>query len=368
MPKELKSELREEFIRKLEAENLTTFFVATHPKYSTSVFRFTKEPTHVAVPYVWKYGLAKERLLELGEILPPEEAERRNINFVNPVLKQYFPSISAATLPTLRGGIQMLKPGERAYTHRHTANAFRFVLEAPAEGAFTIVEGFKLPMRPGDVILTPNWTWHDHHNEGNRPVIWFDGLDVITAYWLGAVFYQDFSDVNVDKYQKINYTNEEVIAKYLAMKPTFESPPSHLPSSNNPLFYYPYSSVRNSLIKLAEKGKGDPYYGIELEYINPTNGSSAFPTMSLKIRLIKGKEELKPIRRTENRIFVVFEGTARFEIEGQKYSVEPFDIIAIPSWRKYSIENTGNDNLIIFSYSDEPLFKAVGVMREKKEE
>ncbi|WP_338603022.1 cupin domain-containing protein [Sulfolobus tengchongensis] len=357
-----------DFISKIDKEYLTTFFAATHPKYSTSVFRFTKEPTHVAVPYVWKYKLAKERLLELAEILPPEEAERRNINFVNPGLKQYFPAIAAATLPTLRGGIQMLKPGERAYTHRHTANAFRFVLESPSEGAYTIVEGHKLPMRPGDVILTPNWTWHDHHNEGSSYAIWFDGLDVITAYWLGGVFYQDFGDVNVDKYQKIENTNEDVMAKYLGVKPTFETLPSHLPSSDNPLFYYPYSLIRNSLVRLAGKGKGDPYYGIELEYINPTNGSPAFPTMSLKIRLIRGKDELKPIRRTENRIFIVFEGSGTFEIEGQKYVVEPYDVIAIPSWKKYSIRNDSNENLIVFSYSDEPVFKALGFMREKKEE
>ncbi|MDH3350563.1 MAG: hypothetical protein OEM51_03370, partial [Gammaproteobacteria bacterium] len=100
---------REEFIEDLIANNFTTFFVATHPKYSTSnpAFRFTPTPVSVAVPYSWSYADARERLMHLSSLLTAEEAERRNINFVNPALKDFMP---AAALPTLRGGIQLLLP------------------------------------------------------------------------------------------------------------------------------------------------------------------------------------------------------------------------------------------------------------------
>ena len=32
---------------------------------------------------------------------------------------------------------------------------------------------------PGDLILTPSWSWHGHvHPGGEEPVVWMDGLDV----------------------------------------------------------------------------------------------------------------------------------------------------------------------------------------------
>ena len=33
-------------------------------------------------------------------------------------------------------------------------------------------------MEEGDLITTPNWTWHDHYNGSDESVIWLDGLDV----------------------------------------------------------------------------------------------------------------------------------------------------------------------------------------------
>ena len=56
-------------------------------------------------------------------------------------------------------------PGEKARSHRHTPNALRLVLDA-APGAYTIVNGKRLPMAPNDVVLTPNWCWHGHGNDG----------------------------------------------------------------------------------------------------------------------------------------------------------------------------------------------------------
>jgi gentisate 1,2-dioxygenase len=67
-------------------------------------------------------------------------------------------------------------PGETAPAHRHRAFALRFIIEGSA--GFTAVEGEKIEMHRGDVILTPSWQWHDHGNEGTGPVIWLDGLDL----------------------------------------------------------------------------------------------------------------------------------------------------------------------------------------------
>jgi len=75
------------------------------------------------------------------------------------------------------------------------------------------------------------------------------------------------------------------------------------------------------------------------------------------------------MRVTENVVYVNFEGTAAFEVEEpvrQRFETEPFDVVVIPSWAKYRIINRGEEPLILFSYSDEPLFKAIGTYRKEK--
>ncbi|MEJ2171316.1 MAG: cupin domain-containing protein [Woeseiaceae bacterium] len=356
---------REAFVEDLVANNFTTYFVATHPKYSKSnpAFRFTPSPVSVAVPYSWSYSDARERLMSLSSLLTQEEAERRNINYVNPALKEFMP---AAALPTLRGGIQLLLPDEKAYAHRHSANAFRLVLEAPDTGAYTTVEGSRLPMSKGDLILTPNWTWHDHHNEGNSHVIWYDGLDVLMAYWIGGVFYEEMKDVTGDEYQSVLRESTSVTAAYgPGLVHRKQMYPDHIPVSDNTLIYYPYGKARQLLTDLADDGAGDPHEGVLVEYVNPLNNGPVFPSMGASIRLIRGKSTVEAMHRTENVIFITMEGSVTFHLpDNQTLTTQPHDVTAIPSWVPYSITNTENEPAVLVSQTDRPVFKALGFYRE----
>ena len=47
-------------------------------------------------------------------------------------------------------------------------------------------------MHPGDFIITPSWTWHDHGNPGTEPVVWMDGLDIQILQLFGAQFMENF--------------------------------------------------------------------------------------------------------------------------------------------------------------------------------
>src|SRR5207249_12133976 len=71
--------------------------------------------------------------------------------------------------------IQIVMPGEVARAHRHSGSALRLIIEG--KGGYTVVNGARLPMAPVDLVLTPNWTWHDHANDTHGPMIWLDGLD-----------------------------------------------------------------------------------------------------------------------------------------------------------------------------------------------
>lgn len=80
------------------------------------------------------------------------------------------------TTDTLYAGLQVINPGETAPAHKHSAFALRYIIEGSR--GFTSVDGQKMYMEKGDMILTPSWTFHDHGHEGEGPMIWLDGLDL----------------------------------------------------------------------------------------------------------------------------------------------------------------------------------------------
>lgn len=139
-------------------------------------------------PAHWTYELAKPALDAAGRFVNTELAERRNLILNNPAPGNTYP-----TVRTLVAAYQMVKSGETAKSHRHTANALRLVLDAKPD-TYTIVGGKKIPMEPGDVLLTPNWSWHAHANESDGDAYWMDFLDVPTVHLLGPMFFEHHPD------------------------------------------------------------------------------------------------------------------------------------------------------------------------------
>src|SRR5262249_56496876 len=97
-----------------------------------------------------------------------------------------LPGLSASN--TMVANIQIVLPGEIARAHRHSGSALRLIIEG--KGGYTVVNGARLPMAPGDLVLTPNWTWHDHANDTDAPMIWLDGLDTPLVRMLEAGVYE----------------------------------------------------------------------------------------------------------------------------------------------------------------------------------
>ena len=87
-------------------------------------------------------------------------------------------------------------PGEIARAHRHSAAALRLIIEG--KGGYTVVNGERVPMYPGDLVLTPNWCWHDHANDTDAPMIWLDGLDTPLVRMLEAGFYEEYPQERQD--------------------------------------------------------------------------------------------------------------------------------------------------------------------------
>ena len=94
-----------------------------------------------------------------------------------------------ATVRTLVAAYQMIRPGEVARSHRHTPNALRLILDS--HGTYTTVDGGqRVEMRPGDVLLTPNWCWHSHENVGREDCYWLGFLGVPTVHLLEPMFFR----------------------------------------------------------------------------------------------------------------------------------------------------------------------------------
>jgi len=200
----------------------------------------TPEPKTQMQPALWKFPEIEKLMLEAGDVITAEEAERRVLVLENPG----EPGKSRIT-NTLFAGIQLILPGEIADAHQHVASAIRFVLKG--KGAYTAVEGEKAEMEHGDFIITANWAPHDHGNPGKEPVMWLDVLDMPTINHFQASFASHFDE----KMQNVNHENGDSFERY-ATGVLPDGAPVHL--NRSPVINYPYAKMRPILERLAAEG------------------------------------------------------------------------------------------------------------------
>ena len=95
-------------------------------------------------------------------------------------------------------------------------------------------------MAPGDLILTPSWTYHDHGSEIGDPVIWLDGLDIPILQFLDAGFCENLAEDQ----QQVARPAGDALARYGANMLPVDYKPRVLTS---PVFVYPYERTREAL-------------------------------------------------------------------------------------------------------------------------
>ncbi len=145
-------------------------------------------PVTSVQPCLWKWVDVYESVVRAGEVISLENSERRVVRLVNPGLDKK----NGFATHTIQVSFQYVKPGENARAHRHTPAALRFVIQG--NGAYTTVNGQQCVMEPGDLILTPKLTWHDHSNDSKEPMLWLDGLDFPLVQALHQVMQERFTE------------------------------------------------------------------------------------------------------------------------------------------------------------------------------
>lgn len=317
------------------------------------------EPRRTAVPYLWNWSDIQPRLAVAATTVPIEECERRALVFSNPGLggKPYI-------TPTIFAAYSLYNPGEQAVVHRHTPNASRFVLEG--NGGFTTVNGEKMPLNRGDLVLTPNGCWHDHGNDGVEPVIWVDVLDVPLVESLNATMFEfDYVEGDEPKaVQSISAPAHYSTKLYSrgGLTPTFVDHRRGR-SEHSPMFIYRWADTRAALEAMSEL-PGSPYDAITVEYTNPVSGGPVMQTMSYRATLLRAGERTQVQRRTGSTVFVALEGTGKAVIDGQTFEWKPNDVFCVPSWSWFQLETTGGPSAL-YSVSDEPALRKLGYLRKQ---
>lgn len=317
----------------------------------------TAEPQVPSRPFRWRYDDLRDMLLESAGLITAEEAERRVLILENPGLTG-----ESKITETLYAGLQVITPGEIAPAHRHSAAALRFIIEG--SGAYTAVGGEKSYMEPGDFIVTPAWAWHDHGHEGSDPVVWLDVLDLPLISNLGAIFTEHYQN---NRYPETIPPQDSLYRYGMNMLPEgYERQNSY-----SPIFSYPYARSREALKQLKKHNSPlDPCHGLRMEYIDPTTGGPAMPTISTFIQLLPQGFQGARYRSSEGTVFSVIQGHGRFTVdvggEPQTFTFQPRDVLVIPCWYKYAIE--AESEAVIFSASDRVVQKKCGVWREWRED
>lgn len=333
---------RQAFYRRLAARH-------TPPLWEVFGSLFPPEPSPRAIPFLWRFDEIRPLLFEAGRLLTAREAERRVLVLENPGL----PGTSRVTT-SLYAGVQLILPGETAPCHRHAAAALRFVLEG--HGAYTAVEGERTIMHPGDFIVTPSWTWHDHGNLGGEPTIWLDGLDMPLVNLFDAAF----GERHPAETQPSTIPEGDSPARYGANMLPVDYTPAR---SSSPVFCYPYARTREVLHELARNGPVNECHGVKMRYINPATGGYPMPTIGAFVQLLPKGFRGKAYRQTDGTVYAAVEGRGRSRIGGAIFDWGPRDIFVVPPWT--AVAHEADEEAVLFSMSDRPAQQALGLWREE---
>jgi gentisate 1,2-dioxygenase len=222
----------------------------------------------------------------------------------------------------------------------------RFVVEG--EGGFTIVEGEKCPMEPGDLILTPSGLWHEHGHSSSGPVIWMDALDLPLVYALEASYaiegepqaVRNEADASQTRYRRSGLVPYSVLDRARA---------------HYPLIRFPWREAREALDGLAGAEV------VRLAYVNPETGAECLPVLGFSVVELRPGETARLPRHSASSVIQVVEGSGTVEIDGAALAFDARDTIAVPTHAEVRIENGSlSKPAFLFIVDDAPMQRKLG--------
>jgi gentisate 1,2-dioxygenase len=306
-------------------------------------------------PHIWRWKTLRDLAERSGDLVGIDRGgDRRVLSLSHPDLG----GLPFAT-HTLWGAVQFLRGGELAPAHRHTPAALRFVLEGT--GVWTLVNGDPVHMAPGDLVLTPSWAWHSHHNPGTEPMIWFDGLDLPLVRGLNAVFFEPGSE-ELSGYEPVPESRSEDLYGGAGLLPAGEQTAADQASGGSSrLLAYRWPAVDAALSRLIN---ASGQRAARVRYADPVTGQDVMPTVRAEMHRVLAGHRTPTTRTAGSGIWVAYRGSGATVIDGRRFRWTAGDMFVTPSWA--AVDHEATDDADLFLFSDAPTLEALGLARTEQ--
>ena len=305
-------------------------------------------PNPVSKPGNWAFDDLRPLLIRAGELTPVEKAERRVLVLSDP--GRGTGAMQATS--SIYVGMQLLLPGETAPAHRHTPSAARIIVEG--RGGYTVVDGEKLPMEEGDLVLTPGGEWHDHGHDGDEPVIWLDALDLPLFVYLEGSYAEEAplqAPSNRPDASEVEYLSSGLAPSRKLGERT----------RKYPMMRFPWSRTEAALRELA-KYAGD---GVaEVDFVNPETGEDVLPTMGFTAMMLKKGQEDAPPLRSSSAVFHVVKGSGKTMVGETEIEWGPKHTFSAPVFSK--LTHIATEDAFLVRVHDRPLQEKLGYYEERE--
>ena len=319
-----------------------------------------------AVPFLWRCAEDIEPILDRAvELVTMADSERRSLILMNPGLAP-----RRATVSTMYTAYRLNDANEIMPPHRHTPNAIRFGLKG--RGNFTGVDGENIVFGPGDMVLTPNDTWHNHGTVGNERALNLSVLDLPLVETLNAVYFEhDYTEMEggrlvAKKQQSERFSPDfsQRVYGYGGLRPRLAGKQARGAGTSSPMFVYRWDMMRE-LLERHRDADGDPHDGVMVEYVDPTTGQPVFRTMTFFAQMIPPGRTTLAVKTTASLLVSPFEGEGHARVDGERFDWKKFDTLAVPAghWFEY-VNSSATAPLILFVASDEPALKTFALYRK----
>lgn len=286
------------------------------------------EPHLRGRPHIWKWQQTEALIEKSARAIEESFTARRSLIFANPALERF-------TTHTMNVGMQMIKPGELAWAHRHTISALRFVIEGHPD-LFTVVDGAQCPMEDRDLVLTPNWQWHDHHNQSGGRALWLDVLDGPLVAALNQTVFENFGE------------DQQAVRNDVDAGP----------------LRFSWADMQAALDGLTP-ADSDPHEGFAIPYRDTATGGPAMKTLEPAIQRLPAGFEGAARRQSSSAVYLVMEGAGRTVADGETLAWGPRDVFVVPAWARHRHFNASPDReALLFRVTDRPALEALGLYRE----
>lgn len=304
------------------------------------------EPKPRGDGFLWCWRDVYPKLVEASQLVDLEDgAERRSLRLCTPGMPW------KATTDTIHSSIQMVLPGEVARAHRHSAGAFRFVIQG--SGGYTTVNGERYLMEPADLILTPQTCWHDHGNPSAEPMVWLDVLDYPFVRMLNAIFYEAYNDRKQEVVRPDGYVRRTAGA---VRPPGLKAPRTGFP------YHYKGAETIATLREMSDT-EADPFDSVTLDYVNPVDGGPTMPTNQCRLHRLPRGFRGRRHRHTWSSIYHVVDGEGETVVGDKVLRWGPRDTFSVPAWQWHEHRRSKQGDAILFSVSDDPIFRTFALDR-----